>query len=316
MTEDSKPISVLFVWDGGDAAKWRQALETVLGPTDFRVYPHSGKLDGIDYVMTWNPPVGLIGALPNIKAIFSIGAGVSHILRDPDISRNVPIVRLTDEALSRDMTLHAAHWVLHFHRGYHLYRKQQETAQWLRHPFPSNQDRRVGILGLGAIGQVTAETLRDMQFDVAGWSRSRKEIQGIESFAGLEELPAFMARSEILVSVLPPTPATENLLNKDTLRHLPRGASLINMGRGEAVVDADLIRLLDEGHLSAAALDVFRQEPLPPSDPYWGHTSVYVTPHAAGPTSVKYGAKRIAENIIAIRSGRAPHPVYDWDKGY
>lgn len=312
----SKPICVLFIWEGGNSAEWKASLERFLGDVDFRVYPDVGDTGDIDYVMAWMPPIGAIEKLPNIKAIFSIGAGVSHILRDPGVGRDVPIVRLTDEALSLDMALHAAHWVLHFHRGYHRYRDQQGEAVWQRHSFPANEDRSVGILGLGAIGQVAAATLREMNFNVAGWSRSRKDMPGVKSFAGKDELDAFLNRTEILVSVLPPTPETENLLDRTTLGMLPRGAFLINMGRGEAIVDGDLLELLDERHIAAAALDVFRQEPLPSSDPYWRHPGVYVTPHAAGPTSVKYGAKRIAENMMAIEEGRQPYPVYDWDRGY
>src|SRR5690606_16994192 len=140
----------------------KEYLSSFLGEIDFRVYPDVGRVADIDYVMTWMPPVGIIGGLPNIKAIFSIGAGVSHILRDSDIPVDIPLVRLTDEALSRDMALHAAHWVLHFHRGYHRYLEQQRSRTWLRHAFAPNEDRRVGILGMGAIGKVTAETLRDM----------------------------------------------------------------------------------------------------------------------------------------------------------
>jgi glyoxylate/hydroxypyruvate reductase A len=316
MTRDknARP-TVLFMWDGGNAPEWRAALEAVLGPIDFRRYPETGEVSEIDYVMTWMPPVGVIGTLPNLKAIFSIGAGVSHILRDPAVGKDIPIVRLTDEALSLDMALHAAHWVLHFHRGYHRYRDQEREGNWSRHAFPANEDRAVGVLGLGAIGQVTAATLQGMHFKVAGWSKSRKDLPGIQSFTA-DELESFLERTEILVSVLPPTAQTENILNAQTLAMLPKGAFLINMGRGDAIVDEDLLSLLDSGHIAAAALDVFRQEPLPPSSPYWSHPQVYVTPHAAGPTSVKYGAKRIAENIQAIEAGRTPHPVYDWAKGY
>lgn len=311
-----KAPSIVFLWEGGDASVWKAGLSATLGDIDFRVYPDVGDVEDVDYVMTWMPPLGVIKQFPNLKAIFSIGAGVSHILRDPEVPEWVPIVRLTDEALSLDMSLHVVYWVLHFHRGYDKYRKQQQTRQWLRHPFPPNEDRKIGVLGMGAIGAVTAGILRDFKFDVAGWSRSKKNIEGVQSFQGDAQLEEFLSRTEILVAVLPPTPATTNLIDRKMLAAMPKGACLINMGRGELIVDADLLEALNSGHIAGAALDVFREEPLPPGNPLWDHPNLYVTPHAAGPTSVKYGARRIGANIMAIGQGRTPSPIYDRSRGY
>ncbi|MER9971960.1 glyoxylate/hydroxypyruvate reductase A [Mesorhizobium sp. M0060] len=313
--QSAKPC-VLFLWEQGNALEWKFFMEDLVGDIDFRVFPDVGDRAEVDYIMTWMPPLGEIEKYPNAKAIFSIGAGVSHILRDPHVPRDIPIVRLTDDALSLDMSLYALHWTLHFHRGFDHYLRQKQSKVWKRHPYPANEDRKVGVLGLGEIGGKLAEMLRDVHFDVGGWSRSKKDIEGVSCFVGEEGLAQLLRRSEILISVLPPTPETANLLNDARLRLMPKGAFLINMGRGEAVVDDDLVKLLDEGHLAGAVLDVFREEPLPSLSPYWSHPSVVVTPHAAAPTNVKYGAKRIAENIIKMETGRPPHPVYNASLGY
>lgn len=312
----AKSPTVLFIWDGGNAEEWKAFMEAFLGEFDFRVFPDVGNPDDIDYVMTWLPPIGEIKKFKNLNAIFSIGAGVSHILRDPDVPQHIPLVRLTDEALTRDMTLYAVHWVLHYHRGFNRYLDQQKSSTWKRHAYPANEDRRVGVLGLGQIGSELARMLQSMGFDVAGWSRTPKKIEGVTCLAGPDGLEQILQRSEILVSVLPPTKDTNNLLNRARLSSMQRGSFLINMGRGEVFVDEDLLALLNDGHIAGAALDVFRQEPLPSSDPFWAHPSVIVTPHAAGPTSVKYGAKRIAENILKVEAGEPPHPIYSRELGY
>ncbi|CDX11444.1 2-ketoacid reductase [Mesorhizobium plurifarium] len=311
----AKPC-VLFLWEQGNALEWKTFMERFAGDIDFRVFPDVGDRAEVDYIMTWMPPLGEIEKYPNVKAIFSIGAGVSHILRDPNVPRDIPIVRLTDDALSLDMSLYALHWTLHFHRGFDHYLRQKQPKVWKRHPYPANEDRKVGVLGLGEIGGKVAELLRDVHFDVGGWSRSKKNIQGVSCFVGEEGLAQLLRQSEILISVLPPTPETSGLLNEARLRLMPKGAFLINMGRGDAVVDDDLVKVLDEGHLAGAVLDVFREEPLPSLSPYWSHPSVVVTPHAAAPTNVKYGAKRIAENIMKMESGRPPHPLYNASLGY
>lgn len=311
----SRPV-VAFIWDGADAAQWRSRMADVLGDFDMRVYPDIGDPADIDYAMVWMPPPGELARYANLKAIFSIAAGVTHITRDPGWPRHVPVVRLTDEVLSLDMACHAIHWVLHFHRGYGQCRADQANKIWRRPVYPPNAQCRVGVLGMGTIGQTVARHLRGLGFDVAGWSRSPKQIDGVASYFGNDQLPAFLAGARILVSVLPPTPETANLLDARALGLLPEGASFINMGRGEVVDDAALLRLLDSGRIANAALDVFRVEPLPEDSPYWTHPRVYVTPHAAGPTGIEYGARRIAENIKLMLAGGMPDSVMDPDKGY
>ncbi|WP_233838917.1 2-hydroxyacid dehydrogenase [Paraburkholderia sp. ZP32-5] len=315
-TGSAAPPTVAFIWSDGDAAAWRERMTQTLGEFDMRVYPDIGNAEDIDFAMVWMPPCGELKRYPNLKGIFSIGAGVSHILRDPELPRHVPIVRLTDDTLSLDMSCHAIHWVLHFHRGYDRYLEQQRAGIWHRPPYPPNATRRIGILGMGAIGEYTARCLRDLQFDVAGWSRTQKALNGVQSFFGDDQLEAFLNRTDILVCVLPPTPATTGLIDAKALAMLPAGAYLVNMGRGEVLHDDALLAALDSGHIAAAALDVFVEEPLPSASRYWQHPRVRVTPHAAGPTSIEYGSRRIAENMLLLRQGVMPDAVMDAAQGY
>lgn len=306
----------VFIWDKGDVSAWRAALQSHLPDLDLRTPDEIDQLDQVEFAMTWMPPIGELKRYPALRAIFSIGAGVSHILRDKSLPPGVPIVRLSDDTLLTDMTTYMLHWIIHLHRGFHLNRLDAQRAIWRRQQVPENAARRVGILGMGVIGRALAPHLVNLRFDVAGWSRTRKTVAGVRSFHGDAQLRDFLHRTDILACLLPHTPATVDLLNSQRLSWLPRGASLINAGRGEIVVDADLLRALDEGHLSAAVLDVFREEPLPSDHKYWTHPRIMVTPHAAAPTNTPSGATAIASNIARIQRGALPEPIVDTALGY
>jgi len=308
-------MAVLFAWPEGDVAFWRREMEAILGPLDFRVFPDTGDRADIEYVLVWRHPEGDLATYPNLQAIFSLGAGVPFVLKDPSLPQ-VPVVRFANDELSRDMTHYAVHWVLHFHRDFFRYHTQQAGKNWSRHVYPANQDRRIGVLGLGAIGSVTAQALAGMGFPVIGWSNSPKEIPGVTCMNGIDSLDRVLEQSDILVSVLPATDTLADLLGAERLRRLPRGAFVINMGRGESIVDGDLVTCLCDGHLAGAALDVFRTEPLPADDPYWTLPNVYVTPHAAGPSTNVWAPRLVAENIARIRNGEEPFPIVDRTRGY
>ncbi|WP_250511495.1 glyoxylate/hydroxypyruvate reductase A [Caballeronia sp. GACF4] len=315
-TTPGKAPTVLFLWEGEDSEPWRQHMVPYLDGLDFRTVADVGDPTDIDYVLTWMPPVGALAGYPNLKAIFSIGAGVTHILRDELLPDDVPIFRLIDPVLTQDMTCHALHWVLHFHRNYAVYAGQQSNSEWLRHKIHANSTCRVGVLGMGTVGAGVAATLRDLQFDVAGWSRSEKKIPGVKSYFGGDQLRSFLNRTDILISLLPPTPDTCNLIDAQRLSEMPRGSYLINMSRGDIVVDQALLASLDSEHTAGAALDVFRREPLAKDDPYWRHPRVHVTPHAAAATTPEYGARRIALNIKSLIEGGWPDGELDRSRGY
>jgi len=309
-------LKILIVWEGADTARWQEIMTGILGDVVFVTYPDIGDPADIDYALVWMPPLGLLRSLSNLKGIISIGAGASHILRDPDLPADVPILRLVDEVSVRDMCHFAAYWVLHFHRDFDTYQLAHESQTWKREPVVIPQNRTVGVLGLGSIGMKIAEFLHGLEFDVVGWSRSPKTSNIIACHSGEDGLDTVLGASDILINMLPATPETDSILNAGTFAKMKHGAAVINMGRGEAIVDADLIAALNCGQIRGAALDVFRREPLPSTDPYWGHPKVWITPHAAGPTNQDSAPIQIARNIQSLERGEHIEHTVNLETGY
>ena len=308
-------ISVSEFWE--DEKVWRQWVQTELPEMDVRVYPDDGDVNEIKYVATWKHPHGILKKYPNLKAILSLGAGVDHILSDPDLPEDLPIVRLVDPKLTHEMCFHALHWVLHFHSDHFLYMKQKMDKKWQQQGSIQPEDRTIGIMGLGNIGRGIGDSIVNQGFKVLGWGANQKSsLDDIQYFSGDEQLGDFLEKTDILINVLPLTESTTNILRKHELQHLPRGAFIINMGRGGIVNETDLLSLLDEGHIAAAAMDVFEEEPLPANNRLWSHPSVYITPHIAGQSNPQSSAKTIAKNIRRIEDGKMPFPIYNITKGY
>lgn len=310
-------MKLLYI-SSDDAGLWRRAVIRHLPDAELFVWGEDDvELGAIDYALVWNPELGLLAKLTNVKAIFNLGAGVDALLQDATLPKHVPIVRLVDPRLTSGMMEYIVHWVLHFHRDIPTYARQQKMADWTPHENADTAKRAIGILGLGELGQAAAHALLMLGFDsIAGWSRTHKELPGISSFARADELDAFLSRTEILVSLLPNTQATQGILNKDTLAKLPKGAFIINGGRGSAVIDADLIEALSSGHIQGAALDVFNDEPLRADHPYWAMDNVFITPHVASLTTPDSATQLIAEGIEALEDGHTPSNVVDLDQGY
>ena len=307
---------LLYACSGVDSESWLAALRHELPQVEIRVWPDAGRLEDITMAYVWRHPPGLLSTLPNLRAVFCLGAGVESILLDPQLPQHVPLVRMVDPSLATGMKEFVLMSVLHYHRQMPGYAVQQQHRQWQQRVATLPRDRRVGILGLGELGGLCAGTLAAFDFDVAGWSRTPRAIDGVENFTGLDQLAAFLQRSEILVCLLPLTPETANIINRETLALLPRGAFFINVARGRHVVDADLIAALDAGHLEGATLDVFREEPLPPSHPYWSHPKVRVLPHISAITQIKTAAPTLAANINRLLSGQPLQNVVDIRRGY
>ncbi|WP_298717680.1 glyoxylate/hydroxypyruvate reductase A [uncultured Oceanisphaera sp.] len=309
-------MALLISYEGADSEVWRQEFSKHLPDMDIRIYPEVGEPDDIEFAAVWMHPIGDLQRYTNLKAIMSFGAGVEHITRDPEFPRHVPIVRLVDGLVVQDMALHVVHWVLHFHRDYHRYLDGQKEASWQKYPLREPARRRVGFLGMGAMGAVAAKMVRNLGFGVSGWGRDPVNLEGVQFFDGDDELQPFLESTDILVNVLPLTAATENLLDERHLAMLPKGASVINISRGAIIVDEDLLAALDSGHLSAAALDTFRVEPLPVDHPFWTHPKVFVTPHVAGINYPHSAASLMADNIKKVVAGECPSPVFDPVRGY
>jgi glyoxylate/hydroxypyruvate reductase len=273
--------------------------------------------DAIDYVLSFRPPPGFLKTLPNLKAVFSLGAGVDGFLADPDYPRQVPLVRFVDHTLSRELAQYCVLHTLIHHRQQRMFDRAQAEHKW-RQTLPPRrtEDTRVGILGLGEIGTLVAERLRDLDFQVAGWSRTPKQAPGVESFAGEERLSAFLARTDILICLLPLTPQTRGILNANLFARLPTGTFLINVARGGHLTEGDLIPAIDSGKLSGATLDVFETEPLPESSPFWAHPKITVTPHIAAISDPRVAAQYVVDGIARFERGEALENVVDLDRGY
>jgi glyoxylate/hydroxypyruvate reductase A len=276
---------------------------------------------GIDFACVWLPPPGLLATLPSLRAVFSLGAGVDHILCDPALPKRVPVVRIVDPDLTMRMTEYVVLHVLMHHRKQRQYDAQQREHRWYEREQRPAADVAVGVMGLGVLGEDAARMLRRLGFQVAGWSRTPKRIDGIETFHGGEGLARFLKRTEILVSLLPATPATQGILCLDLFRQLKRdgalgGAYLINAGRGALQIDGDILAALDGGALSGATLDVFPTEPLPATSPLWDHPKVTVTPHCAAASDPHALVANILRQIERHEQGLPLEHVVGREAGY
>jgi glyoxylate/hydroxypyruvate reductase A len=309
-------MALLFRSTVDSAARWRAQLTRLTRELDVRVWPEIGNPAEIDYALVWRPEPGFLASLPNLKLILSLGAGVDHLLGDPRLPRHLPIVRLVDPHMTDAMSEYVVLQVLRLNRRDLDYRAQQKAGIWHELDQQNAVERRVGILGLGELGQDAAKKLKALGFDVAGWSRSERTIAGVRCHAGAAGLPPLLGRSEILVCLLPLTAETEGILNARNLALLPKGAALVNAARGAHLVEEDLLAALASGHISAAVLDVFREEPLPADHPFWHHPRIVVTPHVAAFTNPATAAPIILDNIRRFEEGRPLLNRIDPARGY
>jgi len=282
----------------------------------FRVWPDTGPKEAIRYALVWRQPPGSLAHLPNLKAMLVLGAGVDSVLRDPELPADVPVVRLVGAGLPEPMAEYALYAVLHFQRRMADYFEQQRAAIWRPRDELLARQWPVGVMGLGVIGATVAQRIAAQGYPVAGWSRSGKSVKGVEVFAAAAGFEPFLARSQVLVNVLPLTPQTRGILNAQSFAAMPRGSYVVNIGRGGHVVDADLVAALDSGQLAGAMLDVFEQEPLAATHPFWRHPKVIVTPHVAAPTLASESEAQVVENIGRLERGEPPLGVADRKKGY
>ena len=300
-----------------DMEVWSNGLQKAMPEMDIKVYPDDGDVDEVEFAVVWKHPRGILKKYPNLKAILSLGAGVDHIISDPDLPEGLPIIRLVDKKLTHEMCLHALHWVLHFHSDQYLYRSQQLKRQWIQQSSIQTEDRTIGIMGLGNIGRSIGELLVTQSFNVIGWGANQKSsLTDIKYYYGQDQLSDFLGRTNILINVLPLTSDTTNIITKKELRLLPKNSFIINIGRGGIINEDDLLTLLSDGHIKAAALDVFTQEPLPENNSLWDHPSVYITPHIAGQSNPNSAGQTISENIYRIQKGELPYPIYSRTNGY
>ena len=311
---------LLYMPDLWQPEVWRERLAQNL--PDHRVVTRTDDYDPaeIRYACVWKPPAGMLAGFANLDVIFSLGAGVDHVLADPDLP-DLPLVRIVDPDLTARMSEYVMLHVLRHHRRQPLYEEQQRRHQWIEHAQPVASQVRVGVMGLGELGRDAAIKLKMMGFDVAGWSRTEKREDGIVTYARDDGLDDFLARTEILVVLLPLTNETAGIIDYRLLKKLAHdrvaeGPVLINAGRGGLQVEADILAALDDGTLGAATLDVFNEEPLAAESPFWDHPRVTITPHYAASSSASALSARIAAGISAFEAGQPLDHLVDRERGY
>lgn len=283
---------------------------------ELRTMADLGPLDAIDAAVCWCPPAGLMARMPNLALIQSVGAGIDHLTADAALP-DVPVCRIVDTDMASGMAAYVTWAVIHGQRHMGRYLASAAAGRWEEAPIQPPRVHRVGIAGLGTLGLVCARALMALGYNVRGWSRSPREVpEGLDCFHGQAQQAEFLAGCDTLVCLLPLTDETTGILNRELFAQLPRGAHLINVGRGAHLVEADLIPALDAGHLGAATLDAFVQEPLPPEHPFWRDPRILVTPHIATRTPPAVIARQTRLNLERIRAGQAAQVAVDLRRGY
>jgi len=309
-------MSILLIFENKNPNPWAKALQEKIPDTKVEIYPNVENKDAVDFVICWKPKSNILKEFPNIKVIQSVGASIDHIINSQLIDHNHIITRIVDKKLSSDMWEFLISIVLSQLKNNTIYAKQQQTKIWEQHNYASINNTTISILGLGSIGGYVAKKFAEIGFKVKGWSTSKKNILNVESFIHKEELNAFLNDSDFLINLLPLTEKTEGILNKELLKKLPKNAFLINVGRGEHLIEEDLVELLDNGKLSGALLDVFREEPLPEKHPFWLHPKIQITPHVASLTSIESATNQIIENYWLFLNKQQLLNVVTIEKGY
>ncbi len=306
-------MRVSFCCADTHAQPWLDGLRAALPQAQVSLWK-SGDA-AADYGVVWVPPQAFFDQQPQLKAAFNIGAGVDALLR-LRVAPTTRLVRLDDAGMAAQMAEYVCHALLRFYRDFDAYAQQQTQALWLQRKVPDRAEVPVGIMGLGVLGEHVARAVAALDFPVNGWSRSAKQIEGVRSFAGNDQLNAFLAASKVLVCLMPLTADTRDLLNRNTLSQLQRGAYLINVARGAQLVEEDLLALLENGHMAGATLDVFRTEPLPADHAFWKHPKVVVTPHISARTLRAQSIRQIAGKLLAMERGEAVAGLVDSAAGY
>ena len=295
---------------------WCQMLRDLM--PDWNVYPidQVPDPDAVTYSVLWRPATGAMKPFRNLKAIVSLGAGIDHVLADEQLPIHVPIIRTVGTDLTQRMKEYVALHVLRHHRELPAIQANQARQLWEQIVVPPAPQRRVGVMGLGNLGAAAADLLEQIGFEVRGWSRSPKDLPGIQCFSGSEGFGAFLEGTEILVCLLPLTESTRGILNVDTFNRLKRGASIVNAARGPHLVDSDLVDALNSGQISSATLDVFHVEPLPKTHPFWTNPKITVTPHVASLIDAPTGSKIVAKNIRTFQETGTVADLADAKRGY
>ena len=313
MAVTSAAMKITFCCTDTKSEPWLQGLSAALPGADISVW-QSGAAQA-DYAVVWAPPQQFMDEQPGLKALFNIGAGVDALLklRLPPATQ---VVRLDDAGMAVQMAEYVCHAVIRHFRELDGYEADMQAGRWGYRKPRLRSDFAIGVMGLGVLGERVARSLAQFDFPINGWSRSPKAIDGVNAFGGAEGFNNFLAASRVLVNLLPLTPATANIMNRDTLARLQSGAYVINVARGAHLVDEDLLALIDSGHVAGATLDVFRTEPLPAGHAFWNHPRITITPHTSARTLREESVAQIARKMMALQRGETVAGIVNPARGY
>jgi len=301
----------------GKTEPWIKDFTKFLPEAEFEIW-HAGETSQpCDYAVVWSPPEAMLPELAQVKAIFNTGAGVDALLRFGDaIPSQVPIIRLGDAGMAVQMAEYVTYSVLRYFRRFDEYEEQARAGHWAPLPQHAKVDFSIGVLGMGVLGTRVLEALAPFGFPLRGWSRGEKTMPGVQCYHGADGLDTFLRGSRVLVCMLPLTPETSNLVDRTNMGKLPAGAFIINVARGAHLAEPDLLSLIKSGHIAAATLDVFRNEPLPAQHPFWQEPRITITPHISALTLRRESVQQIAEKIRKLEQGEPVADVVDRNQGY
>lgn len=295
-----------------DTQPWVQTLANALPDADIQIWPQSK--EAADYAITWAPTQAFFDAQPNLKAVFALGAGVDSLLK-LRLPAELTLVRIEDGGMAAQMQDYVTHALLRHVRRFDQYEQDIRAGLWTQYPAQDHSSYPVGVLGLGELGSKIAERVRDLGFSVNGWSRSPKQIKGIQCFSG-DDLDKFLSRTRVLVCALPLTPQTHAILNAKHLGMLMPDGYLINIARGAHLVEEDLLKLLSSGHMAGACLDVLRTEPAPADHSFRTHPRITLTPHISAMTLLEPSIAQISKKIMALHAGQHISGTVQREPGY
>lgn len=305
-------MSVLIICPGRKTEPWVNAIKKAHPGVKIQVYSEDEDREEVEYAISWKHPRGVFRNYPNLKVIASMGAGVDHITGDPEISQDIIITRVVDEQLSTDMGVFVLALVLDHLRNISFH---TNNDHWKPKSYQRIEDVRIGIMGAGILGRAVAKRLISNGFQVSGWAKEPKTLENFEVL-GEGQLDKFLEKTNILVCLLPLTSETENILDKKLFEKLPKGAYIINVARGQHLVEQDLLEMVNSGHLSGASLDVFRKEPLPEDHIFWNNDKIKITPHIASVTDPTKVVPQMIENYNRMKKGEPLENVVKREKGY
>lgn len=306
---------VLYRGDGV-IEPWERELSAMMPGVETVTWKEGQQLPPCDYAVLWNPAPSLLAQLSEVKAIFLMGAGVDAVLKFGDALPRVPLVRLGDAGMGVQMAEYVAHAVLRYFRRFDEYEQQARHGAWNPLPQHPKESFTIGVMGLGRLGMAVVEAMRHFGFPVRGWSRTPKDIPGVATYAGMEQLDDFLHGTRVLACLLPLTVETTNLLDRHRLGKLAPGAYLINVSRGAILSEPDLMTLIRSGHIAGATLDVFRHEPLPAPHPFWNEARINLTPHISALTMRHEAVRQIADKVNALERGQPVDDLVDRQLGY